>query len=178
MGEIFHQLVQQQTSSRPDPLRHIKQAPRRKRPRCPHKSCHTLVNANGPKPERWSGKTRNWKPVGAVWLNPEREIGAPEIRDAALNRRSTPLTNTLSREVAYSTMPHFTRAVLSARGIMSSEFRKTLRNLSLRSRSAMFPTSRQRREPAGPNSEYRLGGALKLKPSRSPVVSVSAGLIP
>ena len=24
-------------------------------------------------PERWSGKTRNWQPVGAVTLNPERE---------------------------------------------------------------------------------------------------------
>ncbi|SNX67530.1 hypothetical protein SAMN05878503_101166 [Cereibacter ovatus] len=23
-------------------------------------------------PERWSGKTRNWQPIGAVWLNPER----------------------------------------------------------------------------------------------------------
>jgi hypothetical protein len=24
------------------------------------------------RPERWSGCTRNWHPVGAVWLNPER----------------------------------------------------------------------------------------------------------
>ncbi|MGY2436439.1 IS3 family transposase, partial [Escherichia coli] len=24
-------------------------------------------------PERWSGTTRNWTPVGAVTLNPERE---------------------------------------------------------------------------------------------------------
>ena len=23
-------------------------------------------------PERWSGKTRNWQPIGSVWLNPER----------------------------------------------------------------------------------------------------------
>ena len=23
-------------------------------------------------PARWSGRTRNWHPVGAVWLNPER----------------------------------------------------------------------------------------------------------
>ena len=41
------------------------------------------ANARTQKPERWSGKTRNWQPAGAVWLNPEREIGAPEIRDAA-----------------------------------------------------------------------------------------------
>ena len=34
-------------------------------------------------PERWSGKTRNWQPAGPVWLNPENEISAPEIRDAA-----------------------------------------------------------------------------------------------
>jgi hypothetical protein len=24
-------------------------------------------------PERWSGQTRNWKPVGTVLLNPDRE---------------------------------------------------------------------------------------------------------
>lgn len=35
------------------------------------------------KPERWSGKTRNWLPVGSVWLNPERETSGTEIRDAA-----------------------------------------------------------------------------------------------
>ncbi len=34
-------------------------------------------------PKRWSGKTRNWQPAGPVWLNPENEISAPEIRDAA-----------------------------------------------------------------------------------------------
>ncbi|GGC23681.1 hypothetical protein GCM10011363_45260 [Marivita lacus] len=33
--------------------------------------------------QRWSGKTRNWQPAGPVWLKPETEIGAPEIRDAA-----------------------------------------------------------------------------------------------
>ena len=31
----------------------------------------------------WSGKTRNWQPAGPVWLNPENETSAPEIRDAA-----------------------------------------------------------------------------------------------
>ncbi len=41
------------------------------------------AKARAKKPERWSGKTRNWQPAGAVWLNPERETGAPEIRDAA-----------------------------------------------------------------------------------------------
>nr|MCA7009775.1 IS3 family transposase [Dickeya chrysanthemi] len=24
-------------------------------------------------PERWSGRTRNWRPTGAVMLNPERK---------------------------------------------------------------------------------------------------------
>ena len=27
-------------------------------------------------PARWSGKTRNWEPIGDVWLNPERESKA------------------------------------------------------------------------------------------------------
>ena len=41
------------------------------------------ATARAQKPERRSGKTRNWQPAGPVWLNPEREASAPEIRDAA-----------------------------------------------------------------------------------------------
>jgi transposase InsO family protein len=41
------------------------------------------ANTRAQNPGRWSGKTRNWQPAGPVWLNPETEIGAPEIRDAA-----------------------------------------------------------------------------------------------
>ena len=41
------------------------------------------AKARAQNPERWSGKTRNWQPAGPVWLNPENEISAPEIRDAA-----------------------------------------------------------------------------------------------
>lgn len=41
------------------------------------------ANARAQNPERWSGKIRNWKPAGPVWLNPENETSAPEIRDAA-----------------------------------------------------------------------------------------------
>jgi putative transposase len=41
------------------------------------------ANARAQKPERWSGKTRNSQPAGNVWLNPERENSASEIRDAA-----------------------------------------------------------------------------------------------
>ena len=41
------------------------------------------ANARTQNPERWSGKTRNWQPAGPVWLNPENEISAPEIRDVA-----------------------------------------------------------------------------------------------
>lgn len=26
------------------------------------------------RPERWSGETRNWNPIGTVYLNPEREL--------------------------------------------------------------------------------------------------------
>ena len=40
-------------------------------------------NARAAKPERWSGKTRNWQPAGPVWLNPERDNSVPEIRDVA-----------------------------------------------------------------------------------------------
>ena len=28
--------------------------------------------ARAARPERWSGQTRNWQPIGSVWLNPER----------------------------------------------------------------------------------------------------------
>ena len=41
------------------------------------------ANARAQKPERWSRKTRNWQPAGHIWLNPERDIGTSEIRDAA-----------------------------------------------------------------------------------------------
>jgi putative transposase len=41
------------------------------------------ADARSQNPERWSGKTRNWQPAGPVWLNPETDISAPEITDAA-----------------------------------------------------------------------------------------------
>ena len=41
------------------------------------------ANARVQNPERWSGKARNRQPAGPVWLNPEREACAPEIRVAA-----------------------------------------------------------------------------------------------
>lgn len=41
------------------------------------------ANARTQNPARWSGKTRNWQPAGPVWLNPEYETSAPEIRDVA-----------------------------------------------------------------------------------------------
>jgi len=41
------------------------------------------ANARAQNPQRGSGKTRNWQPAGPVWLNPENEISAPEIRGAA-----------------------------------------------------------------------------------------------
>jgi putative transposase len=41
------------------------------------------ANARAQNPQRWSGKTRNWQSAGPVWLNPERDTGTPEIRDAA-----------------------------------------------------------------------------------------------
>ena len=41
------------------------------------------ANARAKNPGRWSGKARNWQPAGPVWLNPEREVCVPEIRDTA-----------------------------------------------------------------------------------------------
>ena len=41
------------------------------------------ANAKARNPERWSGKTRNWQPAGHVWLSPESDTSASEIRDAA-----------------------------------------------------------------------------------------------
>ena len=41
------------------------------------------ATARAKNPQRWSGKLRNWQPIGSVWLNPETEIRVSEIRDAA-----------------------------------------------------------------------------------------------
>ena len=41
------------------------------------------ATARAQNPQRWSGKTRNWQPIGPVWLNPENPISASEIREAA-----------------------------------------------------------------------------------------------
>ena len=41
--------------------------------------------ARARRPERWSGRTRNWTPIGSVWLNPpntrRRSFGAPIAND-------------------------------------------------------------------------------------------------
>jgi putative transposase len=34
-------------------------------------------------PARWSGRTRNWPPVGSVWLNPERRQTLSQTHGAA-----------------------------------------------------------------------------------------------
>ena len=34
-------------------------------------------------PERWSGPTRNWNPVGEVWLNQPGEAAPEDVRKAA-----------------------------------------------------------------------------------------------
>lgn len=39
--------------------------------------------ARAERPERWSGKTRNWRPIGSVWLNPERPKAGRESHGAA-----------------------------------------------------------------------------------------------
>jgi transposase InsO family protein len=39
--------------------------------------------ARAARPERWSGRTRNWHPIGSVWLNPERPDPGHKGRGAA-----------------------------------------------------------------------------------------------
>jgi transposase InsO family protein len=39
--------------------------------------------ARAARPDRWSGRTRNWHPIGSVWLNPERPDTAREGHGAA-----------------------------------------------------------------------------------------------
>jgi len=45
---------------------------------------HTVYQAARERhPARWSGNTRNWQPVGSVWLNPERADTGDEGHGAA-----------------------------------------------------------------------------------------------
>jgi len=39
--------------------------------------------ARAARPDRWSGRTRNWQPIGSVWLNPERPDTARRGHGAA-----------------------------------------------------------------------------------------------
>jgi len=39
--------------------------------------------ARAARPDRWSGRTRNWHPIGSVWLNPERPDSARQGHGAA-----------------------------------------------------------------------------------------------
>ena len=47
------------------------------------KRARLYASARAENPARWSRKVRNWQPIGAVWLNPEPEQAASEMRDAA-----------------------------------------------------------------------------------------------
>lgn len=47
------------------------------------KRADLYANARAANPQRWTGKARNWQPIGPVWLNPERDVSAAGIRDAA-----------------------------------------------------------------------------------------------
>ena len=52
---------------------------------------HTVYQAARARhPARWSGKTRNWQPVGSVWLNPERADNGQEGQwaDDALSQKA------------------------------------------------------------------------------------------
>lgn len=47
------------------------------------KRASLYAKARAARPERWSSKTRNWTPVGPVWLNPEKEENPIKTREAA-----------------------------------------------------------------------------------------------
>jgi hypothetical protein len=48
---------------------------------------HALyLKARERNPERWSGATRNWSPVGAVTLNPERDSVVAAQSEAQLKQ--------------------------------------------------------------------------------------------
>jgi len=50
---------------------------------------HLYSKARQRNPRRWSGNTRNWTPVAAVTLNPEREtVVAAKLRSADENRQT------------------------------------------------------------------------------------------
>jgi len=51
---------------------------------------HVYQSARQRHPSRWSGSTRNWRPIGSVWLNPERNENLSEGHggDAALPHRA------------------------------------------------------------------------------------------
>ena len=74
MGGALRPLVQRRTPPQRHPLRHPGAAscrtgwPRARRPP------RGLPGRTPRNPQRWSGQTRNWTPVGAVTLNPERDI--------------------------------------------------------------------------------------------------------
>jgi putative transposase len=45
------------------------------------------IKAKASKPNRWSGNTRDWIPVGAVTLNPEREAAVSSAVLEAENKK-------------------------------------------------------------------------------------------
>jgi len=59
---------------RGQPLRQPRTAPRRPGSGNPGRARHDLYQkAREANPLRWTGNTRDWKPVSAVTLNPERD---------------------------------------------------------------------------------------------------------
>lgn len=47
------------------------------------KRANLYAKARAANPQLWTGKARNWQPIGRVWLTPERDVSATGMRDAA-----------------------------------------------------------------------------------------------
>src|SRR5689334_24325237 len=73
MGRGIRRLVQRRTPPRRHPLRHAERSAcpsRQTDPRAPPRRVH---DGEAVTPRRWSRHTRNWTPVGAVYLNPIKD---------------------------------------------------------------------------------------------------------
>jgi len=81
MGTRLHRVAQQRSSPQPHPLRHPGTTALWRRQSDTGEASAVYENAKVKRPERWSGDTRDWTPVGSVMLNPERPV--PDLQKAA-----------------------------------------------------------------------------------------------
>ena len=66
-------MVQHRSSSQCHPLRHARRTPSRGGQALLERRHRVYQRARAERPDRWSRQTRDWTPIGTVWLNPERK---------------------------------------------------------------------------------------------------------